>query len=86
MNVTYPVVDDEVVAFCSDKRAVLLLEEGQPDYIEQNINAILRRGDVPTALHGKDMLPMGGTEDQRYCPAPVVVTAQLSKRGGFAGM
>jgi indolepyruvate ferredoxin oxidoreductase alpha subunit len=60
MNVTYPVVDDEVVAFCSDKRAVLLLEEGQPDYIEQNINAILRRGDVPTALHGKDMLPMGG--------------------------
>jgi indolepyruvate ferredoxin oxidoreductase, alpha subunit len=60
MNVTYPVVDEEVVAFCSDKRAVLLLEEGQPDYIEQNINAILRRGDVPTALHGKDMLPMGG--------------------------
>jgi indolepyruvate ferredoxin oxidoreductase alpha subunit len=60
MNVTYPVIDEEVVAFCSGKRAVLLLEEGQPDYIEQNINAILRRGDVPTALHGKDMLPMGG--------------------------
>jgi indolepyruvate ferredoxin oxidoreductase alpha subunit len=60
MNVTYPVIDEEVVEFCSGKRAVLLVEEGQPDYIEQNINAILRRGDVATALHGKDMLPMAG--------------------------
>lgn len=60
MNVTYPVVDDEVVAFCEGKRAVLLLEEGQPDYIEQNINAILRRRGVDTALHGKDLLPVAG--------------------------
>ncbi|TSD94230.1 indolepyruvate ferredoxin oxidoreductase subunit alpha [Skermania sp. ID1734] len=60
MNVAYPVVDDEIVDFCVGKRAVLLVEEGQPDYIEQNLNAILRRGEVPTALHGKDMLPVGG--------------------------
>ncbi|HEU4974961.1 MAG TPA: indolepyruvate ferredoxin oxidoreductase subunit alpha [Baekduia sp.] len=60
MNVTYPVVDDEVIAFCQGKRAVLLVEEGQPDYIEQNINAILRRNGVDTALHGKDMLPVAG--------------------------
>src|SRR4051794_23106245 len=60
MNVTYPVVDDEVVAFCEGKRAVLLLEEGQPDYIEQNINAILRRNGVGAALHGKDLLPVAG--------------------------
>jgi indolepyruvate ferredoxin oxidoreductase alpha subunit len=60
MNVTYPVVDDEIVEFCAGKRAVLLLEEGQPDYIEQNLNAILRRAGVDTALHGKDMLPIAG--------------------------
>ncbi|WP_040597443.1 indolepyruvate ferredoxin oxidoreductase subunit alpha [Patulibacter medicamentivorans] len=60
MNVTYPVVDDEIVAFCSGKRAVLLLEEGQPDYLEQNLNAILRRAGVDTALHGKDLLPVAG--------------------------
>ena len=60
MNVAYPVVDDEVIEFCQGKRAVLLLEEGQPDYIEQNLNAILRRADVPTALHGKDMLAVAG--------------------------
>ncbi len=39
---------------------MLLVEEGQPDYIEQNLNAILRRAAVDTALHGKDMLPVAG--------------------------
>ena len=60
MNVTYPVVDGEIVEFCRDKRAVLLVEEGQPDYLEQNLNAILRRNAIDTALHGKDMLPVAG--------------------------
>ncbi|MBC9937100.1 MULTISPECIES: indolepyruvate ferredoxin oxidoreductase subunit alpha [unclassified Leucobacter] len=60
MNVTYPVIDEEVIEFCAGKRAVLLLEEGQPDYIEQNLNSILRKADSKTALHGKDLLPMGG--------------------------
>ena len=60
MNVTYPVIDEEVLDFCKDKRAVLLLEEGQPDYIEQNLNAILRRAGATAALHGKDMLPVAG--------------------------
>jgi indolepyruvate ferredoxin oxidoreductase alpha subunit len=60
MNVTYPVVDDEIVEFCAGKRAVLLVEEGQPDYIEQNLNAILRRNKIDVELHGKDMLPVAG--------------------------
>lgn len=60
MNVTYPVVDAEVLDFCAGKRAVLLVEEGQPDYIEQNLNAILRRAGADVALHGKDMLPVAG--------------------------
>lgn len=60
MNVTYPVVDAEVLEFCEGKRAVLLVEEGQPDYIEQNLNAILRRAGSDVALHGKDLLPVGG--------------------------
>ena len=32
LNVTYPLVDAEVVRFCAGKRAVLIVEEGQPDY------------------------------------------------------
>lgn len=60
MNVAYPVIDDEIVQFCQGKRAVLLIEEGQPDYIEQNLHSILRKRGVDATLHGKDMLPPVG--------------------------
>jgi indolepyruvate ferredoxin oxidoreductase alpha subunit len=60
MNVTYPVIDTEVVEFCLEKEAVLMVEEGQPEYLEQAINTVLRRNDVQARVHGKDVLPMGG--------------------------
>jgi indolepyruvate ferredoxin oxidoreductase alpha subunit len=60
LNVTYPLVDAEVLQFCSGKRAVLMIEEGQPDFLEQNLNTILRRADLQTKVHGKDVLPMAG--------------------------
>jgi indolepyruvate ferredoxin oxidoreductase alpha subunit len=68
LNVTYPIIDDEVIEFAKSKKAILLVEEGQPDYIEQNIHAVLRRGDIPTKLHGKDFLLPAG----EYTPAAVV--------------
>jgi hypothetical protein len=60
LNVTYPLVPDQIGDFCIGKRAVLVLEEGQPEYIEQEIATLLRRRDMQTPLHGKDLLPMGG--------------------------
>ena len=60
MNVAYPVIDSEVLRFCEGKRAVLMVEEGQPNFIEQNIAAVMRQGGLATALHGKDMLTMAG--------------------------
>ena len=60
LNVAYPLLEDEVIRFCSGKQAVLMIEEGQPDYLEQNLNTILRRHGLDTAVHGKDLLPMGG--------------------------
>ncbi|MBS0254611.1 MAG: indolepyruvate ferredoxin oxidoreductase subunit alpha [Proteobacteria bacterium] len=60
LNVTYPLIDSEVVGFCADKRAVLLVEEGQPDFIEQNVARILRQAKVDCALVGKEMLPLAG--------------------------
>jgi indolepyruvate ferredoxin oxidoreductase alpha subunit len=60
MNVTYPVLDDEVTGFCAVRRAVLMIEEGQPDYLEQNFHSVLRKADLHTKLHGKDMLPAAG--------------------------
>jgi len=60
LNVTYPLITEEVSGFCADKKAVLLIEEGQPDYIEQAISQILRKYGLGTELHGKDLLPMAG--------------------------
>jgi len=60
LNVTYPLVDDEIVAFCQGKKAVLIVEEGQPEYIEQALNTILRRRDIQTKIAGKDVLPLAG--------------------------
>src|SRR5882757_421143 len=60
LNVTYPLVDDEIKRFCEGKRAVLVIEEGQPDFIEQNLHSILRKADIQTRVHGKGMLPMAG--------------------------
>src|SRR5579864_2821400 len=60
LNVTYPLIDDEVKDFCAGKRAVLMIEEGQPDFIEQNLHSILRKADLPAKIHGKDMLVMAG--------------------------
>ncbi|RDV03270.1 indolepyruvate ferredoxin oxidoreductase subunit alpha [Undibacter mobilis] len=60
MNVTYPVIDSEVADFCRGKDAILMVEEGQPEYLEQAVNTALRRRDINTRVHGKDMLPMGG--------------------------
>jgi indolepyruvate ferredoxin oxidoreductase, alpha subunit len=60
MNVAYPLIDDELVEFCTGKAAVLMVEEGAPEYIEQSLNTILRRHDLQTRVSGKDVLPMGG--------------------------
>jgi indolepyruvate ferredoxin oxidoreductase alpha subunit len=60
LNVTYPLVPRELTRFCGGKRAVLLVEEGQPNFIEQNLATILRQADLQTMLHGKDVLAPAG--------------------------
>jgi indolepyruvate ferredoxin oxidoreductase, alpha subunit len=60
LNVTYPLVPEEWAKFCSGKRAVLIIEEGQPEYIEQAASQILHRYDVNTRIVGKGTLPMCG--------------------------
>jgi indolepyruvate ferredoxin oxidoreductase alpha subunit len=60
LNVAYPLVPEEVREFCAGKRAVLVVEEGHPDYIEQAINVELRRADIQTRVFGKGPLPKTG--------------------------
>lgn len=60
LNVTYPLIDDEVTQFCAGKKAVLIVEEGQPEFIEQALNMILRKADIAARIVGKDLLPRAG--------------------------
>ena len=60
MNVVYPLVPEEISSFSSSKKAILVIEEGQPEFIEQEIARLLRRADLQTKLHGKDLLQMAG--------------------------
>jgi indolepyruvate ferredoxin oxidoreductase alpha subunit len=60
LNVTYPLIPEEISAFCAAKRAVLVVEEGQPNYLEEAMHAALRRADLQTRVFGKDVLPMAG--------------------------
>jgi len=60
LNVTYPLVPEEIAGFCLGKRSVLMLEEGQPDFIEQDVLTMLRRRDINTPVHGKDMVATSG--------------------------
>ena len=60
LNVTYPLVPGEWERFCRGKRAVLVMEEGQPEYIEQAASQILHQRDIAARVIGKQALPMHG--------------------------
>jgi indolepyruvate ferredoxin oxidoreductase alpha subunit len=60
LNVGYPLVPEEIVGFCAGKSSVLVIEEGQPAYLEMAVSDLLRRHGVATRLHGKDVLPLAG--------------------------
>lgn len=60
MNVTYPLVDEELVNFARTKKAILMVEEGQPNYIEQALNKIFNDSELTCKISGKDVLPTAG--------------------------
>ena len=60
LNVVYPLLPEEIISYAKDKTALIVIEEGQPEFIEQEIAMHLRRADLQTKLHGKDFLQMAG--------------------------
>src|SRR5690606_42023083 len=59
-NVTYPLIPEEVTDFCRGKKAVLIIEEGQPEFIEHELNTLIRRAGLETRIVGKGPLPRAG--------------------------
>ena len=79
MNVTYPMIPEEVSDFCAGKRAVLVVEEGQPAYIEDAVHAILRRADnTGTKIYGK-------AGDNNHAGAMQANTRVLPLAGEYTG-
>jgi len=61
MNVAYPMVPEEIVKFCAPRKRVLVIEEGQPAFIEDAVQAALRRaGANEVKIFGKGLLPLAG--------------------------
>ncbi|MEI6303334.1 MAG: indolepyruvate ferredoxin oxidoreductase subunit alpha [Betaproteobacteria bacterium] len=78
LNVTYPQIPEEVVQFCSGKSAVLIVEEGQPAYIEESILATLRRHEVnATRIFGKQ----AGKQDNVVFPLAGEYTGETVLNG-----
>jgi indolepyruvate ferredoxin oxidoreductase alpha subunit len=60
LNVTYPLVPEQIAGFLADKDSVLVVEEGQPAFMEQQIKAIAQEAGLRCRIHGKDLLPEAG--------------------------
>ncbi|PSJ57841.1 indolepyruvate ferredoxin oxidoreductase subunit alpha [Pseudaminobacter soli (ex Li et al. 2025)] len=60
LNAVYPLIDDEFLSFCEGKDAVLVVEEGQPNYIEQAFGNMLHKAGRDTRVVGKEYLPVAG--------------------------
>ena len=60
LNVTNPLVPEEIILFLRDKKAVLVAEEGMPNLIEEQIRSIAQRSRLGLDIFGKDILPQAG--------------------------
>lgn len=60
LNVTYPLISSEFLAFCAGKDHVLVVEEGQPELIETQFGSFLYRAESTVKLHGKGLFPQAG--------------------------
>ncbi len=60
LNAIYPLCESQILEFCGGKEAVFVIEEGQPNFMEQTIGHMLYQSGSDTKLEGKGLLPLGG--------------------------
>jgi indolepyruvate ferredoxin oxidoreductase alpha subunit len=73
LNVIHPLVPDQLLSFLEGKARVLVLEEGMPSFIEQELKALAHDHGLTTRIHGKDVVAAQG----EYVPE--VVLAALAR-------
>ncbi len=60
LNIVHPIIPDEVISYAKKFKALLVIEEGQPQYIEQELGLLFHKEKIEVSLAGKDVLPMAG--------------------------
>lgn len=60
LNVLHPLVPEELIGFLRDKDSVLVVEEGNPAFIQQQLRAIAQDHGLICRIRGKDVLPEAG--------------------------
>ena len=73
LNVIHPLVPDQLLGFLEGKERVLVLEEGMPSFIEQELKALAYDHGLTTRIHGKAVVAAQG----EYVPE--VVLAALAR-------
>jgi indolepyruvate ferredoxin oxidoreductase alpha subunit len=68
LNVLHPTVPEQLTGFLRGKRHVLVVEEGMPNYLEQELKALAHEADLDVDIHGKDLLSPHG----EYVPQLVI--------------
>ncbi|MBI4593831.1 MAG: indolepyruvate ferredoxin oxidoreductase subunit alpha [Candidatus Rokubacteria bacterium] len=68
LNVLHPTVPEELLGFLRGKRHVLVVEEGMPNYLEQELKALAHEAKLDVEIHGKDLLSSHG----EYVPQLVI--------------
>jgi indolepyruvate ferredoxin oxidoreductase alpha subunit len=60
LNVIHPLVPDQLLGFLEGKERVLVVEEGMPSFIEQELKALAYDHRLAVRIHGKDMVAAPG--------------------------
>jgi indolepyruvate ferredoxin oxidoreductase alpha subunit len=79
LNVVHPLVPEEILSFLAGKRRVLVLEEGMPAFIEQELKALAYDRRLDVLIQGKETVAVQG----EYVPE-VVLGALARFLGGAA--
>ena len=87
LNVTYPLVPNELVKFFDNKKSILILEEGMPNLIEEHIRAIAQKSKCDLDIYGKDII----SNEAEFTPAKIlegvseflIKTSESNSRSNF---
>lgn len=60
LNAIYPLVPEQLADFMQGKKSVLVVEEGNPSFIETEIRALVQKNKIDCTVHGKGCLPEAG--------------------------